>query len=114
MARLLVATAPAPDGVLTSRVYHAADPTPVTVGSALRAVADCAGIPWPSDNLTVEGAKAILAAKGVPPATLDILTTDHFFEADALWADLGRCPGGGFATWFGRAEQWYRSTLVTN
>ncbi|WP_406436136.1 NAD(P)-dependent oxidoreductase [Streptomyces sp. NBC_00631] len=114
LARLLVATALAPDGALTSRVYHAADPTPVTVGSALRAVADCAGIDWPSANLTVEGAKAILAAKGVAPATLDILTTDHFFEADALWSELGQRPDGGFATWFGRAEQWYRSTLATN
>ncbi|MFF4115025.1 NAD-dependent epimerase/dehydratase family protein [Streptomyces sp. NPDC001714] len=114
LARLLVATALAPDGVLTSRVYHAADPAPVTVGSALRAVADCAGIDWPRDHLTVGGAKAILAAKGVAPGTLDILTTDHFFAADALWSDLGQCPGGGFATWFGRAEQWYRSILATN
>ncbi|MFJ8491156.1 NAD-dependent epimerase/dehydratase family protein [Streptomyces sp. NPDC094038] len=112
LARLLVATALAPDGVLAGRVYHAADPAPVTVGSALRAVAGCAGIDWPRDNLTVEGAKAILTAKGVAPDTLDILTTDHFFAADALWSELGQCPGGGFDTWFGRAEPWYRSVLA--
>ncbi|MGW4914195.1 NAD-dependent epimerase/dehydratase family protein [Streptomyces sp. NPDC004270] len=112
LARLLVATALAPDAALTSRVYHAAHPLPVTVDSALRAVAECAGITWPHDNLTVEGAKAILAAKGVPPGTLDILTTDHFFEADALWSDLGESPAAGFASCFRRAERWYRSTLA--
>ncbi|MFF7983461.1 hypothetical protein ACFZDK_30825 [Streptomyces sp. NPDC007901] len=65
-------------------------------------------------DLTVEGAKAILAAKGVAPAMLGILTTDHFLEADTLWSELGQRPGGGFATWFGPAERWYRSTPATN
>ncbi|MEU0671744.1 NAD-dependent epimerase/dehydratase family protein [Streptomyces sp. NPDC006172] len=113
LAGLLVATALAPDAALTVPVYHAAHPVPVPLSSALQAIADCAGIPWPRDVLTVEGAKAILTAKGIPPDTLDILTTDHYFEADTLWSDLRQSPSDEFTTCLRRAEPWYRSTLTT-
>ncbi|MHC0432267.1 NAD-dependent epimerase/dehydratase family protein [Streptomyces sp. O3] len=113
LARLLTAVALAPDSALTSSVYHAAHPVPVTAGRALRAVAECAGIPWPRGELTAERARAILTEKGVPLSVLDLLTTDHFFEATALWSDVRQTPGDGFDTCFRRAAPWYRATLPT-
>lgn len=112
LARLLVATALAPDSALTSSVYHAAHPVPVTASTLLRSVAECARIPWPQDRLTVEQARAILAEKDSLPPVLDIMTTDHFFEATALWSDLRQVPGDGFGPGFRRAAHWYHSTLT--
>ncbi|WP_406476711.1 NAD-dependent epimerase/dehydratase family protein [Streptomyces sp. NBC_01615] len=111
LARLMVATALAPLSALTASVYHAAHPEPVTVDAVLRAVAECTATPWPERELTVEQARTILAANGQPSSVLDMLTTDHFFDSDPLWSDLGREPGAGFDKEFQGAAHWYRKTL---
>ncbi|MFI2377031.1 hypothetical protein ACH5AO_18435 [Streptomyces sp. NPDC018964] len=36
-------------------------------------------------------------------ASLNVLTVDHWFADDALWKDLDRSPGEGFARTFARA-----------
>ncbi|MFF3752499.1 NAD-dependent epimerase/dehydratase family protein [Streptomyces sp. NPDC002018] len=111
LAALVVATALAPVRALTASVYHAAHPEPVTANTVLRAVAECTATPWPEGEFTVEQTRAILAGNGHPPAVLDLLTTDHFFDSVPLWSDLGRDPGDGFASAFRRAAPWYRKTL---
>ncbi|MEU6220979.1 NAD-dependent epimerase/dehydratase family protein [Streptomyces sp. NPDC047022] len=111
LARLLVSVALAPGSALSASVYHATHPEPVGTVSALRAVADCAGIPWPSEDLTVERAREILTENGMPASGLDLLTTDHVFDGTALWSDLGQSPGDGFHSGFRRAAHWYRTTL---
>ncbi|MEV7525585.1 NAD-dependent epimerase/dehydratase family protein [Streptomyces sp. NPDC091371] len=111
LAGLLVATALAPASALSTSVYHAAHPVPVTAEALLRAVAECAATPWPEGELTVEQARAILTENGQPSSVLDMLTTDHHFDSTPLWSDLRRDPGPGFADGFRRAAPWYRSTL---
>ena len=71
LARLLVATASAPAADLTAHVYHAVHPDPVPVDTLLRTVAACAGVPWPSEDLTVEQARRSLEERGAarPPST---------------------------------------------
>ncbi|MFG2680438.1 NAD-dependent epimerase/dehydratase family protein [Streptomyces sp. NPDC048392] len=111
LARALVGAAFAPDPALSASVYHAAHPEPVTAHGALRAVAACAGIPWPRRDLTVRRARGLLAGNDVLSGIVDLLTTDHLFESGTLWSDLREAPGHPFATGFRRAVPWYRSTL---
>ncbi|MEW2636510.1 NAD-dependent epimerase/dehydratase family protein [Streptomyces sp. NPDC048389] len=113
LARLLTATALAPRASLTTSIYHAAHPEPVTAHTALRAIADCARIPWPTGQLTLPQARATLTDQNIPPSVLDMLTTDHVFEATTLWSDLRLTPGDGFDTAFHHAAPWYRTTLPT-
>ncbi|AIV35309.1 MULTISPECIES: NAD-dependent epimerase/dehydratase family protein [Streptomyces] len=112
LARALVGAAFAPGTALSASVYHAAHPEPVGVGGALRAVAACAGIPWPRRDLTVRRARDLLAGDDVLSGVVGLLTTDHLFESDSLWSDLREPPGDPFGTGFRRAEPWYRSTLA--
>ncbi|MHA5048139.1 NAD-dependent epimerase/dehydratase family protein [Streptomyces sp. SD15] len=111
LAGLLVSTALAPAADLTASVYHATHPVPVPVETLLRTVAGCTGIEWPGGDITVEQARAVLWENGVPPAGLDLFTTDHVFDSSPLWSDLRRTPGAGFGADFPAAVPWYRKTL---
>ncbi|MDJ0384769.1 NAD-dependent epimerase/dehydratase family protein [Streptomyces sp. G-G2] len=107
LAGLLLGAGLAPAADLTASVYHAAHPVPVTAGAFLRAVAEGAGLPWPERDLSVEEARAALAAHGQSPHGLDMLTTDHWFDSAQLWADLRTDPGPALnaAVWAVPAKQ---------
>ncbi|MFJ1752852.1 NAD-dependent epimerase/dehydratase family protein [Kitasatospora sp. NPDC088134] len=110
LARLLVGVALAPTagrGV----VHHAGHPEPVPVHALLAAVAEVAGLPGPEREVDERTARAALAAEGLDPDRLDLLTKDHVFECGRLWTGLGLEPGAPFAAGFRRAAPWYRELL---
>ncbi|MEU9168960.1 NAD-dependent epimerase/dehydratase family protein [Streptomyces sp. NPDC048420] len=108
LATLVVDTALAPACALTARVYHAAHPVPVTAERLLRAVAECAAIPWPQKEISLVEAREALTRHGRSTTALDMLTTDHFFDSIPLWNDLRRVPDGDFDAGFSHAVPWYR------
>ncbi|QKW25019.1 NAD-dependent epimerase/dehydratase family protein [Streptomyces seoulensis] len=112
LARLLVATALAPESDLTARVYHAAHPEPVTARALLSAVAECAGLPWPERELSLQEAREALAGQDRLLSALDMMTTDHFFDGAPLRSDLRCGPGGDFGAGFRAAAPWYRAALA--
>ncbi|MFJ3928301.1 NAD-dependent epimerase/dehydratase family protein [Streptomyces sp. NPDC090022] len=108
LARLLLGVALAPAGRLRASVYHAVHPEPVTVATLLGLVAECAGLPLPAGRITEEDARELLTRAGLPPRSLDMFTTDHWFDGAPLWADLGADPGPGpAAEGFAGAAPWY-------
>ncbi|WP_369393083.1 hypothetical protein AB5J72_40105 [Streptomyces sp. CG1] len=46
--------------------------------------------------MTLEEAYERLEAKGTSRHDLDMMISDHRFDGDPLWADLGCPPGRGF------------------
>ncbi|MFH9658243.1 NAD-dependent epimerase/dehydratase family protein [Streptomyces sp. NPDC017248] len=112
LARLVVGTGLAPEPALTARTYHAAHPVPVGAATLLRAVAACAGLPWPRGELTVAEARARLAGNARLAHALDMLRTDHWFDGGPLWRDLRLSPAADFETGFAESARWYRRTLV--
>ncbi|MCY0955176.1 NAD-dependent epimerase/dehydratase family protein [Streptomyces sp. H27-S2] len=113
LARAMVATALAPAGDLTASVYHAAHPRPVVWNGLLRAVADCAALPWPRHDLTAPQARALLAERGGRGRELDMITTDHWFDSVPFWSDLGCDPGPGFPGHAADFARWYGEGLRT-
>lgn len=110
LARALVAAALAPGERLTAPVYHACHPEPVPWHTILSAVGDAASVPWPTRDLALDEAYDWLRAHGGSRHDLDMLVTDHWFDGDPLWADLG-CAPGAFSERFARCESWYRRVL---
>ncbi|RKE19902.1 NAD(P)-dependent oxidoreductase [Streptomyces sp. TLI_171] len=111
LARLLVGAALAP-AAGAGLVHHAGHPEPVAVHTLLRAVAGAAAIPWPDRGITGAQARAALAADGLDPARLELLTADHVFESARLWTALGLEPGSRFEDGFRRAAPWYCELLA--
>ncbi|MGW0401623.1 NAD-dependent epimerase/dehydratase family protein [Streptomyces sp. NPDC003002] len=112
LARGIVAAALAPAERFTASVYHANHPRPEAWSALLRAVVATASVPWPRTDLTYREASAFLEARGRSPHDLDMVTTDHWFDSDPLWSDLGCDPGPGFAGRFPRYASWYREFLT--
>ncbi|MCX4545915.1 NAD-dependent epimerase/dehydratase family protein [Streptomyces sp. NBC_01565] len=112
LARLLLGAGLAPAGDLTAAVYHAAHPVPVTVANLLEAVAEVAGVRPPDADFTAARARELLAAQGIPPQGLDMLTSDHWFDAAPLWRDLRAAPGPDFENAFKELAEGYRRTLL--
>jgi nucleoside-diphosphate-sugar epimerase len=112
LARLMVGAGLAPAADLSFTTYHATHPVPETTGTLLRAVADCASLPWPERDLPVSRARALLATDPRSAHALDMLSTDRWFDGTPLWHDLRLAPGPGFGTDFAEAADWYRRTPV--
>jgi nucleoside-diphosphate-sugar epimerase len=112
LGRLVVGTGLAPAADLRSTTYHAAHPVPVDAATLLRAVAECASLPWPEQDLSVSSARTHLAAEGRLSHALDMLRTDHWFDGAPLWRDLRLAPGPGFGADFAESAGWYRRTLL--
>ncbi|MFE2286526.1 NAD-dependent epimerase/dehydratase family protein [Streptomyces sp. NPDC059443] len=111
LASLLVAVGSAPAGSLTSSVYHAAHPRPVTAAELLGAAARCAGLPRVPGELTVAQARAHLEGDAYATHAIDMLATDHWFDGSPLWADLRRVPGPGFQEGFPGMREWYEDLV---
>ncbi|MEU5753269.1 NAD-dependent epimerase/dehydratase family protein [Streptomyces sp. NPDC047829] len=112
LARALVAAALAPAGRLTAPVYHACHPRPVPWHTVLRAVAAAADVPWPERDLTLDQAYEAVRARGGSRHDLDLLISDHWFDANPLWTDLDSPPGPAFEEGFARHEDWYQRALA--
>ncbi|NYI04075.1 NAD-dependent epimerase/dehydratase family protein [Allostreptomyces psammosilenae] len=112
LADALLGTALAAEDALTSSVYHANHPEPVTCHDLLRALAAAAGTPWPARDIGYPEARESLTAQGRTTHDLDMVAVDHWFDSRALWADLGRDPGPGFHGRFPGHAHWYRRALA--
>ncbi|MFE9555895.1 NAD-dependent epimerase/dehydratase family protein [Streptomyces sp. NPDC006692] len=111
LARAVVASGLAPAERLTASVYHANHPLPVPWHALLKAVAATAGVPWPTADLSYPQACAVLAERGRSAHDLDMMVTDHWFDSEPLWADLGCDAGPGFEERFPEHTSWYRELL---
>lgn len=113
LARLVVGAGLAPAADLKATTYHATHPVPVSAATLLRAVAECASLAWPQQDLSVSRARTYLAADGRSSHALDMLRTDHWFDGVPLWRDLGLTPGPEFGADFAESAGWYREALLT-
>lgn len=111
LAQVVLETALAPRDRLKKSVYHANHPQPTTAGTLLRRFAGLAGFPLSEGMLTYEQAAERLRAAGRSTHALDMMVTDHWFESNQLWSDLGVVPGAGFEEGIARHAAWYRATL---
>ncbi|MFI8827745.1 NAD-dependent epimerase/dehydratase family protein [Streptomyces sp. NPDC053431] len=107
LAALLVAVGLAPRDRLSSAVYHAAYPEPVTASELLRAVAARMTPPPPRRNISLAHARALPTENGAATRALDMLATDHWFDSAPLWADLGRTAGRGWEEDLAHMTEWY-------
>ncbi|GHF71462.1 NAD-dependent epimerase/dehydratase family protein [Streptomyces griseosporeus] len=107
LAALLVGVGLAPRERLSASVYHAAYPAPAPASALLEAAAGCLAAPPPRRELDVAEARELLAGDAAALHTLDLLATDHWFDSEPLWADLGRLPGPGWDADFPRMKEWY-------
>ncbi|MGW8064697.1 NAD-dependent epimerase/dehydratase family protein [Streptomyces ziwulingensis] len=112
LARALVAVALAPAERLTAPVYHACHPQPVPWHTLLPTVAGVASVPWPERDLSLDQAYDVLRARGGSRHDLDMLVSDHWFDADPLWKDVDELPGPAFGESFARHADWYRRSLA--
>ncbi|WP_336113236.1 NAD-dependent epimerase/dehydratase family protein [Streptomyces sp. PTD9-10] len=112
LARLVVGAGLAPAADLKSLTYHATHPVPVRAATLLRAVAACASLPWPRQDLSVSRARTHLAADTRTSNALDMLRTDHWFDGAPLWHELRLTPGPDFETDFAESAGWYRRSLL--
>ncbi|WP_020140401.1 NAD-dependent epimerase/dehydratase family protein [Streptomyces sp. 351MFTsu5.1] len=107
LAVLLVELGLAPASGLTSSVYHAAYPTPVTASALLRAVAGCMVQPPPTRDLGTDRARELVTGQAGATHALDMLATDHWFDSTAVWSDLGRTPDRSGQADLARLREWY-------
>lgn len=107
LAALLVGIGLAPRERLSSPVYHAAYPEPVTACELLRAVAAGMSLPPARCSVGLAQARALPTENGAATRALDMLATDHWFDSTPLWADLGRAPGSGWDADAARMNEWY-------
>ncbi|MFF5976411.1 NAD-dependent epimerase/dehydratase family protein [Streptomyces sp. NPDC012769] len=107
LAALLVAVGLAPRERLSSSVYHAAYPEPVTASALLAAVADRTAPPPARPSISLAHARALPTENGAATRALDLLATDHWFDSTPLWTDLDRTPGGGWEQDLTRMKEWY-------
>ncbi|MFC8346978.1 NAD-dependent epimerase/dehydratase family protein [Streptomyces sp. NPDC057280] len=107
LAALIVAVGLAPRGELSSSVYHAAYPAPVTVSTLLRAVAGCMTPPPRLWDFSHTQARSRLGQNHEAAHAVDMLATDHWFDSEPIWSDSGRSPGSSWEADFPRLKEWY-------
>ncbi|MET8524273.1 NAD-dependent epimerase/dehydratase family protein [Micromonospora sp. NPDC005172] len=105
LARLVVAlvVTPAPPGT----VYHANHPDPVTVHAAGEALARHLGVRLPTGDVRATALADLTLPPGLRRRHLDLISMDHWYDSDRLWAATGCRPGAAFPNDLARATQWY-------
>ncbi|MFY1681808.1 NAD-dependent epimerase/dehydratase family protein [Micromonospora sp. WMMD730] len=106
LARLVVAlvsTTPAPRG----RVYHANHPDPVTVHAAGEALARHLGTRLPTGDVSAAELANLALPPGLRRRQLDLISMDHWYASDRVWAATGCRPGAAFPNDLAHALQWY-------
>jgi nucleoside-diphosphate-sugar epimerase len=105
LARLVVAlvVTSAPPGT----VYHANHPRPVTVRAAGEALARHLGVRLPSGDLPVAALADLPLPPGLRRRHLDLISMDHWYASNRVWAATGCSPGVAFPDDLARASAWY-------
>jgi nucleoside-diphosphate-sugar epimerase len=98
-----------------SRLYHAAHPRPVPMDEVLLALHHHLGLPSPRIGEVSAQEHRALVARAMPELSdhqYALLTQDHWYRGDRLWARAGEDPGPGFAARFAEAADWYADQLA--
>ncbi|MFF0794365.1 NAD-dependent epimerase/dehydratase family protein [Streptomyces spiralis] len=114
LARGVAGLVGAPGDVDCSGVYHAVHPRPVPMDEVLLALHQCLGVPLPRVGEVSVREHRALVARAVPELSdhqYALLTRDHWYRGDRLWACAGVDPGPGFAARFAGAAGWYAGRL---
>ncbi|MBB4689039.1 NAD-dependent epimerase/dehydratase family protein [Amycolatopsis jiangsuensis] len=96
-------------------VFHVADPRPVRMRTLTGAVCGLLGLPLPAKDLSLDEHRARTRA-ALPWLTehqWSLLTRDHWYASDRVWAVTGVPPGPGLPVRLAEAAGWYRKTLGT-
>ncbi|MDH6435233.1 nucleoside-diphosphate-sugar epimerase [Streptomyces sp. SAI-144] len=107
LAALIVELGLAPYDSLSTCVYHAAYPDPVTASALLQTVAAGMEQPPPPRDLGIVQARDLVAEQTGAAHALDMLATDHWFDSTTIWADLGRAPVLSWDADRPRMKAWY-------
>lgn len=110
LARLTCALALHPPPGSPGAAYHANHPRPVRLRAAGEALRRHLGIPLPTGTITYDQALRRLPA-GFSRRHLDMLSADHWYASDRLWALTGCRPGRPFPDDLSQAPQWYPDLL---
>jgi nucleoside-diphosphate-sugar epimerase len=98
-------------GARTSGTFHAAEPTPVTVGQILRHIEDRITGPRWSARTDTASSLALLLKSGFTGHQVALLSQDHWYQSDRLWTLTGTPPPRfGFSA---EAVEWYRQSVGT-
>ncbi|MGW0084327.1 hypothetical protein [Streptomyces sp. NPDC003393] len=86
-------------------------------GGVLRALHRHLGLPLPrlEEGRCPGGGHRALVARAVfelSDRQYALLTQDHWYRSDRLWARTGEDPGPGFATRFAEVADWYTDHLA--
>ncbi|GHE92552.1 hypothetical protein GCM10014715_56240 [Streptomyces spiralis] len=115
LARGVAGLVGAPGDGDPSRVYHAVHPRPVPMDEVLLALHHRLGLPFPRvGEVSVQEHRALVAraVPGLSGHQYALLTQDHWYRGDRLWARVGEDPGPGFAARFAEAAGWYAGRLA--
>ncbi|KOV97488.1 hypothetical protein ADK65_25535 [Streptomyces sp. NRRL B-1140] len=114
LARCVASLVTAPKATDRARVYHAAHPRPVSMEQVLLTLHRRLGLPLPRRDMSVPEHRARLAraATQLSDHQYTLLTQDHWYDSDALWARTGEAPGLGFEARFAEATHWYTAHLA--
>ncbi|GAA3548010.1 hypothetical protein GCM10022222_34520 [Amycolatopsis ultiminotia] len=96
-------------------VFHVADPRPVRMRTLAGVVCGLLDLPLPARDLPL--AEHRMHTRAALPWLTDhqwsLLTRDHWYASDRVWAVTGVSPGPGLAVRLGQAAGWYREILGT-
>ncbi|RAJ69337.1 MULTISPECIES: NAD(P)-dependent oxidoreductase [unclassified Streptomyces] len=109
LARCVVSLALDPGAVHGPEIFHAADPRPVPMSRLKSALHRILGTPLPSVTVSRDEHRARI--RRALPALSDhqyaLLTEDHWYDADKLWARTGQHPGPGLEPRLAESRDWY-------
>ncbi|MFF1923723.1 NAD-dependent epimerase/dehydratase family protein [Streptomyces sp. NPDC058221] len=92
-------------------VYHVNHPDPVSCSDLLSTVLSELSLPWAGTEIGMDEARARLASVPYAKHHFEMLTVDHWFADDRVWADFDCPPGPDFRTSFAEHAPWYRKFL---
>jgi nucleoside-diphosphate-sugar epimerase len=93
-------------GIETSGPFHAAEPEPVSVARLLLHIQDKITGPHWSASTDLERSLTLLRQRGFTSHQAALLSQDHWYESDRLWALTGLNPPAFTIT--AEAALWYR------
>jgi nucleoside-diphosphate-sugar epimerase len=114
LARGVAGLVRAPGTADRSTIYHAAHPRPVPMSHVLLALRRHLGLSAPGGDTSLREHRAQVA-RAVPEFSdhqYALLTQDHWYRSDRLWARTGEDPGPGFEARFAESADWYAHHLV--
>lgn len=112
LARLLATLSTQPPADLAGGIFHAAHPTPLTVGAFTTEVAKALDVQLQTTPVPPLQALEAATAAGFSPHQLDLAATDHWYDADALWGLTASPASPPRPALSAQHLQWYRQLLA--